>query len=119
MFGKEKSMAEAEKKTARAKKTASSAKGRKSAATGVNIAAIVKKLTEPLVFGLDIGTRSIVGTVGYRTPDGGFVVVAQESVEHETRAMLDGQIHDIQAVADTILVVKRRLEKLTGRKLFE
>ena len=53
-------MAEAEKKTARAKKTASSAKGRKSAATGVNIAAIVKKLTEPLVFGLDIGTRSIV-----------------------------------------------------------
>ena len=42
-------MAEAEKKTARAKKTASSAKGRKSAATGVNIAAIVKKLTEPLV----------------------------------------------------------------------
>ena len=110
-------MAEAEKKTARAKKTASSAKGRKSAATGVNIAAIVKKLTEPLVFGLDIGTRSIVGTVGYRTPDGGFVVVAQESVEHETRAMLDGQIHDIQAVADTILVVKRRLEKLTGRKL--
>ncbi|OKZ82500.1 MAG: hypothetical protein BHW06_11450 [Clostridium sp. 44_14] len=78
---------------------------------------MVKKLTEPLVFGLDIGTRSIVGTVGYRTSTNGFVVVAQESVEHETRAMLDGQIHDIQAVADTIIQVKQKLEQLIGRKL--
>ena len=49
---------------------------------------------EPLVFGLDIGTRNVVGTVGYRTEDE-FIVVAQYIKEHETRAMLDGQIHDI------------------------
>ena len=47
-----------------------------------------------LVFGLDIGTRSIVGTVGYKS-GGQFHVVAQRIREHETRAMLDGQIHDI------------------------
>ena len=115
----------AEKKTASAGKTSrttrktgkSRAAGTKTARTDANIAAVVRKLTEPLVFGLDIGTRSIVGTVGYRTSANGFVVVAQESVEHETRAMLDGQIHDIQAVADTIIQVKQRLEKRIGRKL--
>ena len=47
------------------------------------------------VFGLDIGTRNVVGTVGYQTDDKEFVVTAQYVREHETRAMLDGQIHDI------------------------
>ena len=64
-----------------------------------------------LVFGLDIGTRSIVGTVGYRVGTDRFVVVAQESIEHTTRAVIDGQIHDIPTVADTIYKVKERLEK--------
>ena len=45
------------------------------------------QLPDDFVFGLDIGTRSIVGTVGYRQPDGHFVVVAQAAVQHETRAM--------------------------------
>ena len=31
---------------------------------------------QPLVFGLDIGTRNVVGTVGYKT-ENEFVVVAQ------------------------------------------
>ena len=47
------------------------------------------------VFGLDIGTRNVVGTVGYRTEDDKFIVAAQCVRQHETRAMLDGQIHDI------------------------
>ncbi len=63
-----------------------------------------------LVFGLDIGTRSIVGTVGYLN-GGKFHVMAQCSKEHETRAMLDGQIHDIGKVGETILYVKKQLEK--------
>lgn len=73
---------------------------------------------EKLVFGLDIGTRSIVGTVGYK--DGNrFVVVAQRSKEHETRAMLDGQIHDIHRVGETIREVKEMLEEAVGQKLRE
>ncbi len=75
------------------------------------------QLPDDFVFGLDIGTRSIVGTVGYRQPDGHFVVVAQAAVQHETRAMLDGQIHDIGKVADTIRSVSDQLEQLTGKKL--
>lgn len=71
------------------------------------------------VFGLDIGTRNVVGTVGYQTDDRGFVVTAQYVREHETRAMLDGQIHDIGRVAKTIKEVKDELEKQTGQPLEE
>lgn len=64
---------------------------------------------QKLVYGLDIGTRSIVGTVGYMEKSR-FVVVAQRVREHETRAMIDGQIHDISAVGDTIREVTDQLE---------
>lgn len=81
--------------------------------------ASLTKYPEPLVFGLDIGTRSIVGTVGYQ--DGKqFNIVAQCVKYHETRAMLDGQIHDIAKVGEEITYVKEQLEKqLSGRKLKE
>ncbi|MBQ4282859.1 MAG: rod shape-determining protein [Lachnospira sp.] len=69
-----------------------------------------------LVFGLDIGTRSIVGIVGYMDARK-FVVTAMSVCEHETRAMLDGQIHDIYKVGDTIRRVKNELESQTGETL--
>ena len=75
-----------------------------------------KKYPGQLVFGLDIGTRSIVGTVLYKRDDK-FVIVAQTSKEHDTRAMLDGQIHDIGRVAETIKCVKSHLEERLSRKL--
>lgn len=71
------------------------------------------------VFGLDIGTRNIVGTVGYLTGDDEFNVVAQCVRQHETRAMLDGQIHDIGRVARTISAVKDELEEQIGEPLSE
>lgn len=63
-----------------------------------------------LVFGLDIGTRSIVGTVGYRENEHNFTVAAICVKEHDTRAMLDGQIHDIGKVAESITYIKKELE---------
>lgn len=77
----------------------------------------IRKIPDQLVFGLDIGTRSIVGTVGYKQTAEDFVVVAQSVRCHETRAMMDGQIHDISKVAETISEVKRELERTLGRKL--
>ena len=71
------------------------------------------------VFGLDIGTRNVVGTVGYRTEDDEFIVVAQYIKQHDTRAMLDGQIHDIGKVAKTIDAVKKELEQQIGQPLTE
>lgn len=69
------------------------------------------------VFGLDIGTRSIVGTVGYRIGTDRFVVAAQTSIEHTTRAVIDGQIHDIPTVANMIRQIKDRLENRLHQKL--
>ena len=76
------------------------------------------RLPEHLVFGLDIGTRSIVGSVGYM--DGKKFNVAGHYVkEHETRAMMDGQIHDIGKVGETINYVKKELENQIGRPLHD
>lgn len=74
---------------------------------------------DQLVFGLDIGTRSVVGTVGYKQNEHNFTVVAQAIRYHETRAMLDGQIHDIAKVSETIREVKKDLEKQINHKLDE
>lgn len=77
-----------------------------------------KELEQQLVFGLDIGTRNVVGTVGYK--DGNqFIVAAQYVKQHETRSMLDGQIHDIGRVGKTIEAVKKQLEEQTGVTLSE
>ena len=73
---------------------------------------------EDYVFGLDIGTRNVVGTVGYQT-DKGFKVIAQYTTEHDTRAMLDGQIHDINRVAQKISEVKNNLEDQIASPLKE
>lgn len=76
-----------------------------------------KRHAEHLVFGLDIGTRSIVGTVGYKDNSQKFIVVGQCIKEHETRAMMDGQIHDIFKVAETIQDIKKELESQLDLKL--
>ncbi len=76
-------------------------------------------LPDNLVFGLDIGTRSIVGTVGYKSNEYDFTVVAQYARFHDTRAVMDGQVHDIEKVAETIIQVKKELELQLGLKLSE
>ncbi len=78
----------------------------------------VREAQGQLVFGLDIGTRSIVGTVGYLN-GGRFHVLGQRIKEHDTRSMLDGQIHDIGRVAASIAHVKELLEEDLNRKLTE
>lgn len=77
-----------------------------------------QKHSGQLVFGLDIGTRSIVGTVGYLEGET-FHIIAQKVKEHESRSMLDGQIHDIAAVGNTIRQVKEELEETLSRQLKE
>jgi len=54
-----------------------------------------------LVFALDIGTRSVIGIVAEQR-DGMLHILATERMEHKTRAMLDGQIHDVPQVAAVI-----------------
>lgn len=77
-----------------------------------------RKYPEHMVFGLDIGTRSIVGSVGFMDHKK-FKVAAQCVREHDTRAMIDGQIHDIAKVSQSIYQVKTELESILGRTLNE
>lgn len=79
----------------------------------------MQELPERLVFGLDIGTRSLVGTVGAREDEHTFKVYAIDQAEHDTRAMLDGQIHDIPKVSESIRKMKKRLEAQLGKELTE
>ena len=66
------------------------------------------------IFALDIGTRSVIGTIIEPLEDGRFQIKEITMREHKDRSMLDGQIHDVVAVADTIQSVKDQLEKKNG-----
>lgn len=79
----------------------------------------MQELPEKPVFGLDIGTRSLVGTVGAREDEHTFKVYAIDQAEHETRAMLDGQIHDIPKVSESIRKMKKKFEAELGKELTE
>ncbi|NLW07277.1 MAG: hypothetical protein GX039_04775 [Clostridia bacterium] len=68
------------------------------------------------VFALDVGTRKVAGLLLVPTSKG-YHIQAAAIVEHQQRAMLDGQIHDISEVAQAIQTVKAKLEKKTNKPL--
>jgi len=63
-----------------------------------------------MIFALDIGTRKIAGLLVDRDDEGKMIVHDAIVREHEHRAMLDGQIHDVEKVARTVKAVKEELE---------
>ncbi|MEW9500709.1 pilus assembly protein PilM [Jeotgalibacillus marinus] len=65
------------------------------------------------IFALDIGTRSIVGLI-LSTNQEDYYVEDMIQKEHKERAMLDGQIHNVPAVAELVLEIKEELEKTHG-----
>ncbi|HAA89512.1 MAG: Cell division protein FtsA [Thermoanaerobacterales bacterium 50_218] len=69
-----------------------------------------------MVFALDTGTRSIIGIVAEVTPDALHIRAAARE-EHRGRAMLDGQIHDVNQVAKLVVKVKKQLEEQLGQSL--
>ncbi len=85
----------------------------KKAEAGAVHAASHRERPSELVFALDIGTRSVIGIVAEQR-EGLLHILATERMEHKTRAMLDGQIHDVPQVAAIIREVKRRLTERTG-----
>ncbi|WP_158736558.1 cell division protein FtsA [Alteribacillus sp. YIM 98480] len=66
------------------------------------------------LFALDIGTRSITGLILKQT-DEGYELLDIETREHRERSMMDGQIHNIVAVASVIQEVKENLEERHGK----
>ncbi|RRK30830.1 cell division protein FtsA [Schaedlerella arabinosiphila] len=69
-----------------------------------------------MIFALDIGTRSIIGMVGVVEEDK-VKIIAIEKEEHTERAMVDGQIENIEKVSALAKKVKKRLEDKVHAKL--
>lgn len=67
---------------------------------------------------LDIGTRKVAGVV-VKPKDKGLKVLAARVFEHPDRAMLDGQVHKVEAVAKVVARVKAELEAELGITLHE
>ena len=65
---------------------------------------------EQEIFAVDIGIRTIVGIVLCKQ-NTNFKILGYEMIEHGSRAMYDGQIHDIEAVANSLTKIKNSLEK--------
>ena len=63
-----------------------------------------------ILFILDIGTRSVIGVAG-RVRDEMLEVLCVESAEHSQRAVVDGQIEDIEQTAKIAGLVKDRMEQ--------
>lgn len=61
-------------------------------------------------FALDVGTRSLIGTVGI-VEDNKFKIICEKYLEHEERAMIDGQIHDIELVAKGVAKIVSEIEE--------
>ncbi len=73
----------------------------------------METLEKEVLFSLDIGTRSVIGIVAEKIGST-MKIIAMERQEHTTRAMLDGQIHDVPQVARVIADIKEELEKKVG-----
>jgi cell division protein FtsA len=68
------------------------------------------------VFALDIGTRLVMGLIMEKNQDS-YHIVASARTEHRQRAMYDGQVHDIDEVAQAVERVKNELEQKISEKL--
>lgn len=66
------------------------------------------------IFALDIGTRSVIGIVAEQEDNGQLTIISTHREEHETRAMLDGQIHDVPQVSAVINKVRDALAEVVG-----
>lgn len=63
-----------------------------------------------LIFALDIGTRSVIGLLVEQSEES-IKLLDMEVREHPKRAMIDGQIEDVEQVAKVATKVKQALEE--------
>ncbi|MFW5999063.1 MAG: cell division FtsA domain-containing protein [Halanaerobiaceae bacterium] len=73
-------------------------------------------IKDDTIFALDIGTRTIIGLL-LRKQGSEYIIEASAVREHENRAMLDGQIHNVNQVAEQVEKVKQELEEVLEREL--
>ncbi|WP_314733358.1 hypothetical protein [Anaerobacillus sp. CMMVII] len=70
-------------------------------------------MEQPPIFGLDIGTRSVVGLL-LKNNETNYEILDMVIQEHDERSMVDGQIHNVIAVTKVISSIKQKLEEKHG-----
>ena len=68
------------------------------------------------IFALDIGTRTLIGVLMIKEGEE-YEVLTSKVVYHSTRAMMDGQIHNIQEVANRCSSLIADIEEESGLKI--
>ena len=68
------------------------------------------------IFALDIGTRKVMGVLA-REVDGCLEIIDVQVIEHPSRPMYDGMIHNIDEVVATVKQIKDSLESRINKKL--
>lgn len=71
------------------------------------------------IFALDVGTRNVVLLSAEKNKENKIMIDHVLSLEHETRAMEDGQIHDIAKVAEVVEKLKREMENIVEDSIGE
>lgn len=71
------------------------------------------------IYALDVGTRNVVLLSAEKTEENKIKINHVLSKEHETRAMEDGQIHDISKVAQVVSSLKKEMEEITKETIEE
>lgn len=91
-------------------------KGKTQSRKGTTQARKTRVQGNDMIFALDIGTRSIIGMVGV-VEENRVHITAIEREEHAERAMIDGQIENIEKVSALADKVKKRLEAKVKTRL--
>ncbi|MFW5873427.1 MAG: cell division protein FtsA [Bacillota bacterium] len=71
---------------------------------------------EDYIFALDIGTRTLIGVLMVKEGEK-YEVLTSRVIYHSTRAMMDGQIHNIQEVASRCSSLITDIEEESGLKI--
>ena len=71
------------------------------------------------IFALDVGTRNVVLLSAEKTKENKIMIDHVISMEHETRAMEDGQIHDIAKVSEVVDKLRDEMEKIISASVGE
>jgi len=70
-----------------------------------------------MIFALDVGTRTLKAVLADIDEEENIIIHHCIMREHENRAMIDGQIHDIHKVAKGVNKVVTQLKELSGEKI--
>ncbi len=70
-----------------------------------------------ILFTIDVGTRKMAAIVAEKLPDGKLKILGSSYRVHHDRALIDGQVEDIEETSKHIRILKEKLEERLGLQL--